>query len=128
MNQVQPAIGQWYLRRDTAQKFEVIDLDGGDGMIEVQDEEGTLDEIDVDTWSSLALELTTQPQGLALFDNVAIPDEADGGDPVDLNIADTEPSRVADEELMNSAEDDDGGWDKGMEVLSYASEERETRH
>jgi hypothetical protein len=81
MHEFQPSVGQWYLRLDNQRKFEVIDIDDGDGMIEVQDEDGALDEIDADTWFSVALELTEQPQELnALFDNIAETDEADGGD------------------------------------------------
>jgi hypothetical protein len=133
MHQIQPTVGQWYLRSETGQRFEVIDIDDGDGMIEIQDEEGTLDELDSDTWSTLGIELTQQPHDATLsFDNVAEPDEADGGDPVDLSAGDNEPFRVARDELLNDAneaitandpldrgdegdEDNDHKWGRGEE-------------
>ena len=105
MNELTPLAGQWYVRGDGF-KFEVIDIDDQDGLIEVQDEDGALDEIDVDEWPSISLELTTQSEdATASFDNVPLPDEADGGDPVDYNST-AEPQRVSNEEFVNSVDED----------------------
>jgi hypothetical protein len=107
MNDFTPTVGQWYVRRD-GMRFEVIDIDDGDGLIEVQDEDGTLDEIDAQEWTKINLELSTQPEdATAAFDNVPIPDEADGGDPMEINPAAIEPQRVSNEERVNSTDDDE---------------------
>lgn len=101
MHQIQPTVGQWYLRPESGRKFEVIDIDDGDGMIEIQDDEGALDQIDSDTWFADTLEATDQPQNaIGSFDNVSEPDEADGSDAVDINALDTDPLRVAQEEML----------------------------
>lgn len=107
MNELTPRVGQWYIRPDGL-KFEVIDIDDGDGLIEVQEQDGTLDEIDASEWTRIDLELTSQPESAtAPFDNVPVPDEADGGDPVELEAA-ADPQRVANEERVNgSAIEDD---------------------
>ena len=108
MHQVQPTVGQWYLRPDTGRKFEVIYIDDGDGLIEIQDEEGALDQIDSDTWFTESLEMSDQPQNaVGAFDNTSEPDEADGGDPVDSALLDTDPLRVAQEEMTNDSEVDE---------------------
>jgi hypothetical protein len=108
MNELDPVAGQWYLRPDGL-KFEVIDIDE-DGLIEVQNQDGTLDEIDVEDWPKINLELVPQSEdATASFDNVPFPDEADGGDPVDIESVMIEPQRVALEEITadDVADEDD---------------------
>jgi hypothetical protein len=108
MHEIQPTVGQWYLRPETGQRFEVIDIDDGDGMIEIQDEEGTLDQVDSDIWFTEAIELTNPPHHFTgALDNVSEPDEADGGDPVEPDMPDIEPLRVDREEMLNSVDDED---------------------
>jgi hypothetical protein len=108
MHEIQPTVGQWYLRPTTGQKFEVIDIDDGDGMIEIQDEEGTLDQVDSDIWFTEAVEVIDQPQHFTgALDSVSTPDEADGGDPVEPDVPDTEPLRVAQDEMLYSTDEDD---------------------
>jgi len=107
MNELDPVAGQWYVRPDGL-KFEVIDIDA-DGLIEVQNQDGTLDEIDVEDWPRINVELTTQSEDpTASFDNVPFPDEADGGDPVEFESVVIEPQRVALEEITASDEPDEG--------------------
>jgi hypothetical protein len=99
MHQIQPNVGQWYLRSKSGHKFEVIDID--DGVIEIQDEEGTLDQLDSDAWATEILEATDQPQNATgSFDSISATDEMDD-DAVDLQVLDTEPLRVAHEEMLN---------------------------
>jgi hypothetical protein len=101
MHQVHPTVGQWYLRPESGHKFEVIDIDGG--MIETQDEEGTLDQLESDAWFTETLEATDQPQNATgSFDNISATDEADD-DAVDLQVLHTEPLRVAHEEMLNDS-------------------------
>ena len=105
MNELSPKTGQWYLRRDGV-KFEVIDIDD-DGSIEVQDQDGMLDEIDADEWLQLDLEIAAQSEdSTAAFDNVPSPDEADGGDPIEI-VASAELQRVTDDDRINGTTDID---------------------
>jgi hypothetical protein len=107
MHQIHPTVGQWYLQPSTGRKFAVIDIDG-DGMIEIQDDEGTLDAVDPDSWFTGTLEATDQPQYfLGALDNLSEPDEADGGDPIGRDALDTAPLRVAQDEMLNAAQDAD---------------------
>jgi hypothetical protein len=56
-----PAIGRWY-RRSNGQLFEVVALDEADQTIELQFFDGTIDEVDVDTWSRLLIERVAAPE------------------------------------------------------------------
>jgi hypothetical protein len=129
MHQIQPSVGQWYLRGETGLKFEVIDIDDGDGMIEIQDEDGALDEIDSEAWFATDIEIIDQPKDFtAAFDNVAEPDEADGGDPVDVDGSGTETQRVATDELLSDSTDDDEWDDEPGSSPSEESDRTRKRH
>jgi hypothetical protein len=46
--------GQWYLREDTQEMFQVIDDDEQSGTIRVQLFDGSLDEIEAESWRALS--------------------------------------------------------------------------
>jgi len=56
-----PAIGRWY-RRTNGQLFEVVAFDDDDGTIELQFFDGTIDEVDRETWSKLLIERVAPPE------------------------------------------------------------------
>jgi len=55
-------IGQWYVRRDNGETFQVTGLDDESGTIEVQGFDGDLNEIERQTWNLLPLALAEPPQ------------------------------------------------------------------
>ena len=123
MNELVPTAGQWYVRPDGL-KFEVIDVDE-DGLIEVQSEDGTLDEIDAEDWPTINVELSTQSEDAsATYDNVPLPDEADGGDAGDTDSAALDLLRVANEDDINSAGEDDEMDESPDESVDDESEDR----
>jgi hypothetical protein len=58
----QARIGQWYLRWDKGEIFQVTGRDEGSGTIEMQSFDGELDEIDAESWATLPLGLTEPPE------------------------------------------------------------------
>jgi hypothetical protein len=50
------AAGQWYRRPDTRDMFQVVDWDEEAGSARIQMFDGSLDEIDEDTWRALSPE------------------------------------------------------------------------
>ena len=50
MNAMQPIVGQWY-RGVTNELFEVVAVDDADETIEIQFFDGTVTEMDFDTWN-----------------------------------------------------------------------------
>lgn len=61
-NVERPEIGQWYAHRDKGELFQVVGYDDHARTIEIQSFNGDLDEIDDETWSTLPIERTAQPE------------------------------------------------------------------
>ncbi|HEY6923777.1 MAG TPA: DUF6763 family protein [Steroidobacteraceae bacterium] len=56
------AVGQWYLRRDTRDVFQVVDRDEETGTVRIQMFDGSLDEVDEDMWQALLPEAVAAPE------------------------------------------------------------------
>lgn len=61
-NFTRPVIGEWYKEVHMSNVFEVIALDEKNHTVEIQDFDGSVDEIDIEQWYILNLETTTQPE------------------------------------------------------------------
>ncbi len=61
MNLVYPVIGQWF-RRLNGTLFEVVAVDEDARTIEVQQFDGTIDEIDLENWADLMLVEVAAPE------------------------------------------------------------------
>lgn len=59
-NELEPMENQWY-ETDKGKIFRVVGVDGASGMIGLQHQNGDLNEIDLDEWSSLDLEMVEAP-------------------------------------------------------------------
>jgi len=57
-----PQIGQWYLREDKGETFQVTGYDDESRTIEIQTFDGDLDEIDAEVWPMLPLALAEPPE------------------------------------------------------------------
>lgn len=55
-------VGQWYLRWDKGEIFQVTACDARAGTVEIQTFDGDLDQIDDETWRSLPLGLAEPPE------------------------------------------------------------------
>ncbi len=62
MSELTPLVGSWYRNLEDDRLFEVVATDEDDGTIEIQYFESEIEELDTDTWSELALELTAAPE------------------------------------------------------------------
>ncbi len=61
MAKISAVIGQWYHDVALERLFEVVAFDDYSGAIEVQYEDGTVDEFDSETWRELILLAAAQP-------------------------------------------------------------------
>ena len=59
--------GQWYADRATRDTFCVINVDEMDGIIDVRDSYGDIDEFDFDEWASMDLEVCIAPTGWVIW-------------------------------------------------------------
>ena len=58
-----PVPGQWYESLDDEEVFQVLSIDEDAELIELQYEDGDVEEIDYETWQELDLDLTEEPEG-----------------------------------------------------------------
>lgn len=86
VNRKLPEVGQWYAHQDKGQLFQVVAFDEDDGLIELQDFDGGVDEVDLDTWHAMSLERAEAPEDWT--------GPVDGDDAEGLGYADREaPAR-----------------------------------
>jgi hypothetical protein len=89
-----PVQGKWYEDLEENEIFKVLSVDPDQELVEVQYENGDIEEIDLDTWHELDLELAQEPEGWA---------------------ADTEKEEKEEEEEEEDEDDwdeDDDDWDE----------------
>ena len=88
-----PVQGQWYEDLEENEVFRVLSVDPDEEIIEVQYENGDIEEMDLDTWHELDLERAQEPEGWASDDD-----------------KDEEEDEEEDEDDWDEDEDDDD-WD-----------------
>ncbi|HKK05801.1 MAG TPA: DUF6763 family protein [Gammaproteobacteria bacterium] len=81
-SEVDPIVGHWYMREEGGQEFEVTSVNEAEGVVEVQDIDGDVEEIDLEEWYELEIEPTEPPEEWSGgYDPVAraasVDDEAD---------------------------------------------------
>ena len=90
-----PVQGKWYEDLEENEVFKVLSVDPDQELVEVQYENGDIEEIDLDTWHELDLEQAEEPEGWA---------------------SDTEEEKKEEEEEEEEDEDDwdedDDDWDE----------------
>ena len=75
-----PVKGQWFEDLEENEIFLVLSVDPDAELVEIQYENGDIEEIDLDTWHELDLERTTEPEGWASADGE---EEEDGDEEVE---------------------------------------------
>ena len=59
----EPTVGQWYEDLENEETFQVLKVDEDKETVEIQHLDGEIEELDVDGWAELDLELTAEPEG-----------------------------------------------------------------
>ena len=75
-----PVQGQWYEDLEENEIFRVLSVDPDEEIIEVQYENGDIEEIDLDTWHELDLERAQEPEGWASDEGEDEDEEEDDDD------------------------------------------------
>jgi hypothetical protein len=88
-----PVAGQWYRDLEDQEVFQVLSVDPDQEILEIQYEDGDVEEIDLDTWHELDLEKTVEPEGWSGSDDEDDLDEED------------------EEEWDEDEDEDDEDWD-----------------
>lgn len=92
-----PVIGQWYENLEEEDTFHVLKVDEDSELIEIQHLDGEIEEIDLDAWSEMDLELTDKPEGWSASD---------------------EDDEEEDDEVEED-DDEDDDWDEDEEKDQY---------
>jgi hypothetical protein len=103
-----PEPGQWYEDLDREEVFKVVSVDPDEVQVRIQWLDGEYEDLDLDEWNELDLELAEEPEGWV--------DDAD-----DLDDEDEDEEEDWDEE----DEDEDDDWDEEDE--DYDDEDDEYR-
>jgi hypothetical protein len=61
-NELDPIVDQWYLHRDKGEMMRVIAVESDAGLVEVQDFDGDIEELDLDSWRDMDIELAAEPE------------------------------------------------------------------
>jgi predicted dehydrogenase len=100
-----PVQGQWYEDLEENEIFRVLSVDPDEEIIEVQYENGDIEEIDLDTWHELDLERAEEPEGWASDDDDEEEEEEDDEDEDDWDEDEDDDDWDDDDDDLD--EDDD---------------------
>jgi hypothetical protein len=89
----EPVRGRWYENVEEEETFRVLSVDEDTEVVEIEYLDGELEEIDIDTWHELDLEVTEEPEGWSEDDD------------------DDDEDEDEDEEEEDEDDDDDDDWD-----------------
>ena len=100
-----PVQGQWYEDLEENEIFRVLSVDPDEEIIEVQYENGDIEEIDLDTWHELDLERAEEPEGWASDDEDEDEDEEDDEDEDDWDEDEDDDDWDDDDEDLDDDDD-----------------------
>lgn len=101
----EPVRGQWYENVEEDELFRVLSVDEDSELIEIEYLDGDIEEMDVETWHEMDLELRPEPEGWS--------DEAD------------EKEEEKKEEEEDEDDEDDDDWDDDDDDDDWDDEEEE---
>ena len=87
----EPVKGQWYENTEDQETFRVLSVDEDVELVEIEYLDGEIEELDIEEWHELDLELIAEPEGWS---------------------EDDEDEEENDEEWDEEDEDEDDDWDE----------------
>jgi hypothetical protein len=94
-----PVPGKWYENKEEEETFRVLSVDEDDELVEIEYLDGEIEELDLDTWHELDLELTEEPEGWS--------DEADDDEEEDDDDFDDDEDEDDDDDDDDEDEEDE---------------------
>jgi hypothetical protein len=111
-----PEIGHWYAHRDKGQMFQVVAVDEMQDCVEIQDSDGDVDELDLESWFAMPLEPAAAPEdatGPADDPDLAEREYTLSGDGAEREWRDP-LDEVAAELGAELGDEDESGFDEGV--------------
>ena len=84
-NELDPRIDQWYAHFDKGQRFFVLAIDEEQSTVEIQHFDGDIEELSMDEWRDLKIELSDEPENWSGALDIAEQDDLGTG------VTDTRP-------------------------------------
>ena len=78
-NELDPRIDQWYAHFDKGQRFYVTAINEEQNTVEVQHFDGDIEELSLDEWRDLQIELSVEPENWAGAFDIAEEDDLGTG-------------------------------------------------
>jgi len=100
----EPAKGQWYEDLDREDSFRVLDVDPDEATVRIQWLDGEIEDLDVDQWHELDLELAAEPEGW-------VDEDAEDTEDVEDDDEDEEDDWDDEEDEEDDDWDDDEDYD-----------------
>ncbi len=101
-----PEQGKWYEDLDREEVFKVLSVDPDDEILRIQWLDGEVEEIDLDDWAEMDLELAEEPEGWADEDEDVDDEDEDEDEDEDWDDEDDDE----DEDDWDE-DDEDEDWD-----------------
>ncbi|MDQ1342646.1 MAG: hypothetical protein QG571_1264 [Pseudomonadota bacterium] len=101
-----PEKGRWYEDLDREELFKVVSVDPDEILVRIQWLDGEIEDIDVDAWNELDLELATEPEGW-VDDSEDDDEDEDDEDDLDELDEDEDDDDWDDDEDEDYDDDDD---------------------
>ena len=76
----EPVVGQWYENLEEEESFHVLSVDEDSELVEIEYLDGDIEEIDLEAWHEMDLELTQEPEGWAESEEEEEEDDEDDED------------------------------------------------
>ena len=106
----EPAPGQWYENLEEEEQFRVLSVDEDSELIEIEYLDGDIEEIDVEAWHEMDLEMIKEPEGWSDADEEEDEEEEDEDEDED-----EDDDWDEDDDEDDDDEDDDEDEDKREE-------------
>ena len=97
----EPVPGQWYENLEEEEPFRVLTMDEDSELVEIEYLDGDIEEIDLETWHEMDLELTQEPEGWAESQE----EDDDEEDDDDWDDEDEDDDDLDDDEDEDESED-----------------------
>ena len=100
----EPVPGQWYENLEEEEPFRVLTMDEDSELVEIEYLDGDIEEIDLETWHEMDLEMTSEPEGWS--ESHADEDDEDEDEDWDEDEEDDEDDDDEDDDDLDEDEDE----------------------
>ena len=101
--EVEPLANSWYTDLETEEEFRVVAVDEDEGIVEIQYQDGELEQIDLDVWNEMDIETSAAPDDWEEGDE----DDDDWTEEADEDESDDDEDEDEDDDEDDEDEDDD---------------------